>query len=140
MSEYTIPYGRNHYCGPAALAYVLRSDPDHAAGLLRKVSGKRSIHGVTNVQLEAVLRLAGIVFAKPAPTQGLDGATARTPLPTLARWYDAAPPGEHIVCITGHYLVIHGHRMFDNRCHLGKPMALCPYLRRRVKAAWRILR
>lgn len=25
---FTIPYGRNNYCGPCALAYVLGSDPD----------------------------------------------------------------------------------------------------------------
>lgn len=40
---FTISYGRNNYCGPCALAYVLKTDPDSAAALLRKASGKRSI-------------------------------------------------------------------------------------------------
>jgi hypothetical protein len=138
MTEsFTIPYGRNHYCGPAALAYVLRSDPDEAARLLRQVSGKRSIHGVTNVNLDAALQAAQVRFVRTATGNG------RLPtrcLPTLARWYNTVPLGEYIVCVTGHYIVVDGERMFDNRHHQGKPMALCPYLRRRVKMSWLMLR
>lgn len=130
--DYFIPFGNNRYCGPAALAYLLRTDPDAAAALLRWVSGKRAIRGMARGYMLAALREYGMVPSlldvKPAIT--------------LRRWLDEVQPSvteaEYLVIITGHYLVVHGDRWFDNRCHYGKPHARSPYLRRRVQRAWRI--
>ena len=55
MEHYTIPFGRNEYCGPAALAYLLRTDPDTAARKLRDASGKRAICGTPRTAMLLVL-------------------------------------------------------------------------------------
>lgn len=128
---YTIPYGRNSYCGPAALAYVLRSDPDRAAQRLREVTGKRSIKGLSNHDLLKTMHDLGVSYSS---------FIEDIKRPTLLRWIDKMPSGEYIVNITDHYIVVHDEVVFDNRFHLGKSIHACPYLRCRVKAAWRIER
>lgn len=135
--EYTIPFTKNRFCGPAALAYVMRSDPDTAAALLRKVSGKRAIMRLTqNFMLEAMVSLklsVKVVMPK--------GAVGTRKFPTLSQWLeDMDPDKEYIVTITGHYIVIHRGMVFDSKFHLGKPIAKCPYLRCRVRMAWAVSR
>ncbi|HEX5426614.1 MAG TPA: hypothetical protein VFW94_23960 [Candidatus Acidoferrales bacterium] len=138
---YTIPYGRNSYCGPAALAYVTRTDPDTAAAHLRRWGRLRAVKGVSNDLLQFTMRQLGIQFHFCMPTQlRWNSKRGKWIKPTLSCWMDAVPDGEYIVNITGHYIVVHNDLVFDNRFHLGKSVCVCPYLRRRVKAAWRIER
>ena len=131
---FTIPYGRNNYCGPCALAYVLETDPDKAAALLRKTSGTRSIRGVSNGLLIEAIWAAGVKTRLAFPI-------GQVPHPQLRRWLLTRedPAALYIVNITGHYIIVHGDQMFDNRFHLGKPLEKCPYLLRRVVNAWMIL-
>jgi hypothetical protein len=59
----------------------------------------------------------------------------------MRQWLAFAGPKadhEYIVTVTGHYLIVHGDRYFDNGCHLGKPVERCPYLNKTVKRAWRV--
>jgi hypothetical protein len=146
---YTIPYGRNSYCGPAALAYVGRSDPDTITARLRALSGKRAIKGVTNtLLLKAVLAL-GLSFKYVGYQQVLPPRirTRAKDCLTLRQWIllNCTEDGEYIVNITGHYVVIVRQTnvltsfvMFDNRFRQGKHACFCPYLRRRVRTAWKI--
>jgi len=131
---FTIPFGRNNYCGPCALAYVLGSDPDSAAALLRKMSGKRSIRGVSNSLLIEAIWGAGV---KPR----LAFPIGNVPRPQLRSWLATRenPAGLYIVNITRHYIVVNRDQMFDNRFHLGKPLEKCPYLLRRVVNAWLVI-
>lgn len=127
-THYEIPYGNNGYCGPTALAYLTRSDPDTAAKLLREVTGKRAIRGAHNRWMLAALDRKQIrVFPVVLEAR------------TLRQWWEKwkNTPGEFLINITGHYIVIHNGKYFDNRCHLGKPMESCPYLRHHVKLVWR---
>jgi hypothetical protein len=133
---YEIPYGKNTYCGPAALAYLMRSDPDTAARLLRKVSGKKAIIGVGYKHMHAALADAGLHYAAVMPTDRKL---------TLTHWLKTIQPEQGQEFLLGvntdrgpHYIVIRGDRYFDSMCHLGKPVAKCPYLNRGVKAAWRV--
>ncbi len=131
---FTIPYGRNNYCGPCALAYVLGSDPGSAAALLRRMSGKRSIRGVSNSLLMQAIWAAGVKTRLAFPI-------IPVPRPQLRSWLATRedPAALYIVNITHHYIVVHGDQMFDNRFHLGKPLEKCPYLLRRVVNAWMVL-
>lgn len=130
---FTIPYGRNNYCGPCALAYVLGSDPDSAAALLRRISGTRSIRGVSNSLLIAAIRAAGVKTRLAFPIGDV-------PRPQLRSWLATRedPAALYIVNITHHYIVVNRDQMFDNRFHLGKPLEKCPYLLRRVVNAWMV--
>ena len=132
-TSFTIPYGRNNYCGPCALAYVLKTDSDSAAALLRKVSGKRSIRGVSNGHLTEAIWVAGVRTRLAFPI-------GNVPHPQLRRWLSTRedPAALYIVNITHHYIVVHGNQVFDSRFHLGKPLEKCPYLLRRVVNAWRV--
>jgi hypothetical protein len=134
--RFTIPYGKNTYCGPAALAYILRESPDVAAARLRDVSGRRSIRGTHRQHMLSALERAN-VFAVPAmPPTRLN--------PRLGQYlrhlgHPHSPiRGEYLIVVTGHYIVVHDGLYFDNRCHLGKPLDRCPYLLKRVRAAWQI--
>lgn len=133
--QFTIPYGSNTYCGPAALAYVTRTDPDTAARHLRRVGNKRAIFGVSNTLLLKTLCALGVRYSS-----FIEGKKP----PTLGRWLTRHAEGEYIVNITGHYIVVViddiSCLVFDNRYHLGKSVYACPYLRRKVRAAWRIER
>jgi hypothetical protein len=138
--SYTIPHGRNHYCGPAALAYLLRTCPDTAAYILRDVTKRRAIHGTTSTEMIRALERYGL-RAIPRARRHSPATGKRTDQRTLAQWLEVEKPrphDEYLVVVTGHWIVVHGSRWFDNRCHLGKPLALCPYLRKRVPGAYLI--
>jgi hypothetical protein len=133
---YAIPFNGNRFCGPAALAYVTRSDPDSAARLLREVSGKRAIMGTQDRYMVAAMTKAGLLAAPTMPDRFFWGKRL-----TLRRWVeimDPQPNDEYVIRVTGHYLVVHGKQYFDSMCHLGKPVTRCPHRNRTVKAAWRI--
>ncbi len=139
--NYTIPHGRNHYCGPAALAYLLRTCPDTAAYILRDVTKRRAIHGTTSTEMIRALDRYGLKAIPRAWRRSDVPAPLRRNQRTLAEWLEVAKPEPHqeyLVVVTGHWIVVHGSRWFDNRCHLGKPLALCPYLRKRVPGAYLI--
>lgn len=142
-TEYTIPFGKNRYCGPAALAYLLRTCPDTAAYILRDVTGRRAICGTNSTDMVKALERFGL-GAIPRARRYAPGAPRpcrKTDQRTLAQWLELEKPGpqdEYLVVVTGHWIVVHGNRWFDSRCHLGKPLALCPYLRKRVPGAYLI--
>ena len=131
---FTIPYGRNNYCGPCALSYVLKTDPDSAAALLHHVNGKRRIRGVSNGHLIQAVWESGVRSRLAFPI-------GNVPHPQLRHWLPTRedPAALYIVNITHHYIVIHGNQVFDNRFHLGKSLEKCPYLLRRVVNAWRTI-
>lgn len=51
--------GQNRYCGPAAVSIVAGIDTTRAARLLRQVSGKTMICGISNNQVRNALKLLG---------------------------------------------------------------------------------
>lgn len=54
--------GKNSFCGPAAMATVLGISTDHAARMLRSVSGSKRVTGVFNVHLCEALAQAGCKY------------------------------------------------------------------------------
>jgi hypothetical protein len=132
---YTIPYGKNTWCGPAALAYLLRTDPDAAAACIRKITGRDRVIGTPRSAMLKALEAHGCSLAVRSAYRR--GRAA----PTLRRWLELVNPqadAEYLVMITHHYIVVHGSRWFDNHCHLGKTHDKSPHLRCRVRQAWKI--
>jgi hypothetical protein len=131
---YEIPYGKNTYCGPAALAYLMRSDPDTAARLLREVSGTPAIKGIYAGWMVEALRKVG-----------LNAWVWDRKESTLSEWvdrYQPKPNQEYLLSVSRskrdgqHYIVVHGDRYFDNACLQGEPISACPYLK--LNCAWKI--
>ena len=135
--RFTIPFVGNTYCGPAALAYLLRSDPGTAARHIRLFTGKRSVHGTPTSVMTAVLGRHGYRAIISSPGY----SWIETKL-TLKAWLETRidSKGEYLVNITGHYVIVHGSLLFDNRHHLGIELDRCEYLRKRVVKAWRIVK
>jgi hypothetical protein len=142
MQSYTIPRGHNSYCGPSALAYLTRTDPDYAAAQFRKWSHKRSIKGVSNSLMLFTLRMLGFKPFEAVPRSLRPIDNTRWPsvrYPTFKQWWlSTEEEAVYLVNITGHYIVLDGLRVYDNRFREGQAFHVCPYLNRRVKAAWRI--
>lgn len=51
--------GNNRFCGPAAMASVLGISTDHAARVIRGISGQRGIKGVSELHLWQALKALG---------------------------------------------------------------------------------
>lgn len=52
--------GKNRYCGPSAMATVLGVTTDHAARVIRGISGERWVRGVSSHHLLAAMELLGV--------------------------------------------------------------------------------
>ncbi len=127
--------GSNSFCGPAALASAFGMETGDAARLIREISGKVKVFGVSNKYMRlAIARL----------TQGRyrDIHVDETKRPSLERFCAGLPSGRYIVCVTGHYCAVDVSldrsdiQVCDN--HTIYPLALERYSRRRkhVKTAW----
>jgi len=135
--EYTIPFGRNNYCGPCALAYILRTDPDAAAAKLREVSGKRAIRGTHHKYMLEVLTRQDIQYLPLMPYL-FKGSRRST---QLASWVKDRPrDGEFLVVTSNHYVVIHRGMVYDSYKHLGVPIEKSQWARTFVRGAWWIAR
>jgi hypothetical protein len=129
----------NHYCGPAAIALLTGRHVDDVAYVLREMSGRRAIKGVNNRWMVAALASMGRM-ALPVPT----GAIARGGLaPTLTQALAGClkgrrPDAAFLLIVTGHYVVIQGRKLWDNKHPDGVYLGECPYRRKRVKAVWAV--
>lgn len=88
---------RNRYCGPAVISSLTGMTTAEAARLLRHVSGKRSITGVSTLHLLQALKMCGIHITNKT----FDLKTK----PTLARFLDS---GDLWPCVT-HLIVAGNH-------------------------------
>ncbi len=123
----------NHYCGPAALSLLTGKSVDEVAAALRERFNRRAIFGVTGVAMREILRQYG---HDPSPVL-TDGSR-----PTLARFLrmtkDRGPGERFLINVTGHYLVLRGRKLYDNKNPEGVFVRQYAHRRKRVKAAWRI--
>lgn len=125
----------NRYCGPAAIALLTGVHVDEAARALRIVSRKRAIKGATNRQMMDAMYMLGYM-AVPVPT----GATGKH-RPTLTQVLAGSlrnrqPETAYLMVVTGHYVVIRGRKLYDNRHPDGIWLGECPYRRKRVRGLW----
>lgn len=136
--EYTIPFGNNNYCGPCALAYILRTDPDTAAAKLREVSGKRAIRRIHHKYMLEVLHRQDIQYLPLMPylAKGAGRRSCR-----LGTWVKDQPrDAEFLIVTSNHFVVIHRGMVYDSFKHLGVPVERSEWARTFVRGAWWIAR
>lgn len=108
---------KNRYCGPSAISAVTQMKTGDAARLLREISGKPAIKGVSDYYLCRALRLCGItvtaIRVKPISPIIIKGRPCTQP--TLAGWLrdsvSIRTPGRVFLVVAGHHFqVISGRR------------------------------
>lgn len=120
--------GGNTYCGPGALAAIFCISPRAAAELIRGVTGKTKVFGVSN---DAMLKSIKVL-----------GATA-TEVPITVRVHHEdlrLEPGIYLIEAGHHYVAFNASTLEVCDNHTIYPRDLARYSRRRklVKRAWRI--
>lgn len=136
--EYTIPFGRNNYCGPCALAYLLRTDPDTASAKLRYVSGKRAIKRVHHRYMLLALDREDVKYL---PLMPYSPRKCGVKYGRLETWVKGRPyDAEFLVVTSNHYVVIHRGMVYDSFKHLGVPIATSDWAKTFVRGAWWIAR
>ena len=125
----------NTYCGPFALGFVLGTDADDGARRIRAVTAQRSVHGVSRPTLWRALHASGVRAWAHAPE--MLGLPAKPTLAAVLPRLRGTQP--YIVCVTGHYIVVRGRKIYDNQHPNGLPRAKWPHRRKRVLQIWEIL-
>jgi hypothetical protein len=136
METYQIPASENTFCGPAALAYVMRSHPDDVIPLIKSVmcsddyGAGRQIAGLHDSVLLKALTKAQVSLLPAMPEY--EGRLS------LKKWLELVTRDEHpyLISVRQHVLVVHGDHYFDNAAREGRPASECPYLNREVQSAF----
>lgn len=92
--------GKNGFCGPTAMASVLGISTDHAARIIRSISGDKRVTGVHDSHLWKALMDAG---CKPEYHRF---AGTRTPLLPASEWvqvHRALFETKHVIIVFGHH-------------------------------------
>lgn len=123
MEIYPVNHGtkradKNRFCGPAAVSAVTKMTTGEAARLLRNVSRKPKICGVSTHHLVRALALCNIIarrqIVKPIKPVVLRGKT--TTQPTLAKWFSDSvklrSSGRVFLVVAGHHFQIVSGRRF----------------------------
>jgi len=125
---------RMTWCGPAAISIITGCGYDAALELLKQVTGRSVIKGVARPDMFRALRRLG--YDCKSRQEFTDWR------PTLAWWLRQRESDEmsltYLVNVTGHYLVVRGRKIADNKT--GEPVFTrkYPHRRKRVKVVWQV--
>lgn len=132
----------NQYCGPAAMAAITGLNTGECAKIMREVSGKRSIRGLSVQHMIRSLNHVGIAVASVE----YEGDPSRPEWerykdrPTINQWlneYDESP----VILVAGnHYWAISGDRYVDSWNRLPTPVSKIRQPKARVEHALWIMR
>jgi hypothetical protein len=136
MKLHSVTHGtaRNRYCGPSALSIITGIDTGRAAALLRKVSGKRAIRGVSHHHMTTALNHLGVIPI----IQGDYSSLPPRKRPTLNQWARRKGGDMYLVSAGHHYQVIQGRRYCCSLTKKVVPLKQAPHRRARVKMAWKL--
>jgi hypothetical protein len=126
----------NKYCGPAALSAITRKPLPEVTRVLREISGRRAIRGTHHAWMIMALRQLGFTTGDMS---GYCYKAKNEKEPTLATWLreNYRNPNEIIlVVLTGHYVVVKGRKLVDNKHPNGVSVKRFPNRRKRVKRFW----
>jgi hypothetical protein len=132
-TTYEIPRGGNRSCGSAAIAYAMRATTNEAADILRSITGKKRVSGITDMQLFAAMKTVGLALKWPCE---LDWSY----LGDLMEAVQDSPHEFIVVVNSRHYVTLHKGRMFDNLNRSGVPFSECPYAHLPATKTWRVVR
>lgn len=95
-------FGKNGFCGPAAIAALCDVSTDTAAYWLRAVTGRRSIFGTPIEAMQTVLQeVAGATWTPIALAQWTPGKVI-----TVEQFAGCAPHGKYLIHVTRHVLAL----------------------------------
>lgn len=131
----------NSYCGPAALAAITGRHVDDVTATLRIVMGARPVRGTSKGAMVKALELMGYRSDLEYISRM---AAIQKKFPTLAGWLRATGPkgdyarsdAPYLVLVTGHWIVIKGRKLYDNRHLEGVFAGKYEHRRKRVQFAW----
>lgn len=136
--------GRNSYCGPAALAILTGKTTDDAARVIRSITGRSRVYGVSAFSLVRAAAKMGLTMKH---------IVDMTAMPTLKRLTLQQAMSQlkadrvYVVNITGHYIVLRhdgkgwcgrGWLVHDN-VHTAKPLEEYRGKRKRIKRIWEVV-
>lgn len=143
FKAYSLTKGANTFCGPAALSALTGQPVEAVTEVLRQVTGKTAIKGVSWSAMERAIPLLGYQLSYvPLGMYALRGDIIGWQRLTLAKWLKLPvattfrtcgprlPHETFLVCITDHYLVVRGRKIVDN-CNMDG-VFLRKYRRRRA--------
>jgi hypothetical protein len=133
IQTYTIPRGGNRYCGPAVIAYLARTTTNEAADVIARVTGKKKVTGLNDLELIGAMRAVGVTPKWPCDLNFV----------RLGDLMEAVrdSPDEFVAVVNSrHYVVLHGNLLFDNMNRSGQSFSECTYRNLGVTKAWRIMR
>ncbi len=124
--------------GPAEIAAITGCLVSEAKTILREVSGRRIVRGVSTYNMRKALSRLGYRMKQVAPRTTKE-------MPTLISWLEARYEyglRERLCLVntTGHYLTVQGGFAVDNWMKLPTPLGQFHQPRKRVKRAWEITR
>lgn len=124
---------RNTWCGPAAISIITGLGYDEAIDLLKRVTGKRAIRGVSRNEMFRALQAIGWDCKDR-------WEYTKEHRPTLAWWLrqrgDEEMDTTFLVNVTGHYVVVRGRKIADNLVMAPVWLREYPHRRKRVKVVW----
>ena len=96
-----IPTGKNKFCGPFAIAALTGGTTDDASRLVRLLTGRRSVMGMSTIEMGKALTSRGRLHKVYRPRC------------TLNQWINnhAKPDTQYVVLVTGHYIAVDGNRV-----------------------------
>lgn len=125
------PVGSSSFCGPAALSLITGRSVDDCVTVLKHIrQSARAIKGIYNTEMREALGHLGYQM-HVLPVRG------RPTLAQLLRSLRERGP-EHIFLIntTGHYVVLRGRKIYDNKNPEGVFVRQYNHRRARVYASW----
>lgn len=124
----------NHYCGPFALSFLLGIGTDEAARRIRAMRRRKGVkcyrvRGVYPPELRNCIHGGGY---------DVGAINSNENAPTLARWLktykDERKKHTFVVVLTGHFIVVKGRKIYDNRYPDGVFLKRFKGRRKRVRA------
>lgn len=119
------------WCGPGALATLTGHPTSYIMEVLRYVTRRQTVKGVSHTELIQAGELLGLRFW-PQMTRRR----------TLARWTaeqrDLLRAGAVVFNVSNHYVTVSGRMFNDNWTKTPVPLKKAPRRRARVRAAWHV--
>jgi hypothetical protein len=146
LHDVTRRSGQNRFCGPAVISALTGRSTQDCSRLIRRFTGKASVMGTGEKEIEAALNACGITLVPiPVPNRKVPdpkwSSGYRMEKPTLARWLEERGPTlrESVVLISAghHWQLVRGGEFV---CGLTKKVVPITHKkvrrRARVRAAW----
>lgn len=140
----------NSFCGPAALSLLTGKHVDKCVEeihIFRNVYygfRRHAVRGMTNQEMRSVLARMGFSINPVFHAQIASNFRGSTTIVGVMRWLKRQPgwnpKKKYLINVTGHYVVMKGIKLFDNKNPNGVFFGKYNHRRIRVRQAWEVSR